>query len=198
MGLRGRDRTPADVLSQGRRGREGAGGGSQVAQSLGIPQSRATGSPFGPASVMVRTPQEFPPPGAVSFNLFGSATVTNAANSSPASLGFTLPPGSVGVVRGLTINANTLTAASDVRFWLLVNNSPPPGWNALTIFPRPAASVSVSWDSGQIVVPIPDNGNVQLQLGVGAGDAGSYLLGGSIFGWYYSKTVEEQYAGAIR
>lgn len=195
------DRTPLDIAARGRLGRAGAGGmpqESDVGRSLGVGAARSAGMPLGPAQVVVFPPYQFPPPGAQFFNLFGNATVTNAAKSIPAGLSFNVPSGAVAVIRGLTLNVNTLTASSDVRFDLLVNGAPPPGWGNLTIFPRPATSVSASWDSGQIVVQVPDGGTVQLQLWVGAGDGASYLLGGTVTGWYYSKTIEEQFAGAVR
>lgn len=148
-------------------------------------------------NVQILPPSIYKPPRGTDFILNGNAAALTAANT-PQELGgsfpFTLPSGSVGVVRSLVLQVNQLLATSDLRWRLKINSSPVSGWNDLTVFPRAAASFSLAYGPEETFIEVPEAARLSLEVEVL--DAGTYTMGASLHGWYYNQAYEETFAQA--
>ncbi|MGE0347375.1 MAG: hypothetical protein AB7N73_15015 [Gemmatimonadales bacterium] len=166
---------PIDILARPRPGRVGggfAGGGYQ-----GVP------------TFTVGSPLVERPPTARDFNLFGTLAARDSANT-PAlfpTATFTLPSGNVGVIRSISILANNLLVTSDVVWTLLFNEAPVFGWNRLTINPRAAGSVEVSWTPEETYIPVPENARIDFSVRVN--DGGTYQVSVAVHGWMYATAL---------
>ncbi len=169
---------PADI---GSRPREGRGAGTR---GLGIPGG-------GTPQFTVGLPTVHRPPNAVDFNLFGTLVGRTAANT-PALFPTAqqiIPSGNVAVIRAVSILANGLLITSDIRWDLLYNESAVPGWVDLTINPRAAGSVEVSWTPEETFIPVTENATIDWRVRVI--DAGTYQVSVGYHGWYYPLSLWE-------
>lgn len=182
-------RIPKDVRGQGRPGR-----GSALPQAGGgFPAAVGGAAALAPAGFSLQDPAIYRPPGATDFFQFANAAGLDAATSpvEPAGLIFTVPGNNVAVIRGVTLNVNNLLPSSDIVWQLLENGSPIQGWDALTIAPRTAASVSASFPPESTVVRVSDGAQLGMRLEVR--DAGTYDVAASYNGWFYGKALADRY-----
>lgn len=161
------------------------------------------GAPGGPQGVrselvndrgaLTRLPASFvPPPEAIDFRAGGNNSVTGPATTAAiANSAVNIPRGTVGYIRSVTFNINNMIATTVVSFSVLLNGAPISGWNNISIFPRVAASVSVSFTPDETFIKISDGGTISLQVTVT--DGGTYVLGGNFHGWHFSKRVAQDY-----
>lgn len=130
------------------------------------------------------------PPLARDFNLSDTLASRTAANT-PAlfpNAQFQIPAGRVGVIRSISILANSLLVTSDIRWALLFNESAEPGWDRLTINPRAAGSVEVSWTPEETFIPVPEGSLIDWRVTVL--DAGTYQVSISAHGWHYPVELD--------
>ncbi len=194
MAARGREatgggRAPEDVRSGIRPGR-GRGGGA------GAPARSAIGRAGRAADVVVFPPTVQRPPSAKDFNPLDFVSGLDAGGSPvrPAGLQVEIPSANVAVIRSLTLNINDMVPTTDVVWRLLFDGSPVQGWSPVTIFPRNAASVAVSWTPEETFIPVPEGADIAVELEVR--DTGSYDVGASYHGWWYPQVVASRYEGA--
>lgn len=142
---------------------------------------------------LTRLPANFvPPPTALDF----SASANASFGPGPATqtiATFTIPRGSIGVVRAISFQINNMLVTTIISFALTINEAPVPGWT-YSIFPRAAANVVVSFGPEETFVKVPDGALVGFQ--VIRTDAGTNLVGGLFHGWHFSKTIAAAYGMA--
>lgn len=151
----------------------------------------AGGGGGGP-SFTLQAPTTERPPGARDFNTFGTLAGLTAASGLTVfpTAAFQIPAGNVGVVRSFLLLVNGLLVSSDVRFDLLYDTSPVDGWNRLTINPRAAASVEISWTPEETYIPVPEQATVGWRAQVL--DAGTYQVSVAMHGWYYATALDAE------
>lgn len=159
-------------------------------------QPLGVGSPggIGAAGVMAFPPHIYPPTeGYTDFFPTAAAQTVTGPNTTVVLTAptFTLPTNSVGVIRELNFNVNALLTSSDITFQVLVDGSPRVGFDAINIFPRAAASINLNLPPENTFLKLPDAAVVQIRVTVV--DGGSYQLGADFRGWFFSKSVGDQY-----
>lgn len=172
---------PIDIPARPRSGRpRGAG----AVTALGIPAQGLD------VELSVELPTYQRPMTGTDFQLFNSRAGNTAANTPFTFVNtFQLPSGSRGAIKSISILANALLLTSDIRWALLFNDVPVPGWNNLTINPRAAGSVEISWGPDECAIPIPEGATVGMRVRVL--DGGTYQLGAQCGGWFYNSRIAE-------
>lgn len=172
--------TPKDVRFRWHSAWGGAGGayGAHGGGAVGI------------LTPILAPPWVWKPPQATDFNVFATLTGLDTANTTPpaefpASV-FNVPGGNIAVIRSVSILANNLLVSSNLRWTLLVNSTPTTGWTQLTINPRAAGSVEVSWTPEETFIAIPEGSRISWVVQVL--DGGTYQLSVSYHGWFYPAT----------
>lgn len=186
---------PWDIAARGAQpgGRRGGGGGFAAGGGGGgggLPPSPSIGN------VVISPPTVERPPEATDFNTFGTLASRDNANT-PAffpTAQFIIPATNVGVVRSVSILANALLTTSDIRWTLFSNRSPVPGWTELTINPRSAGSVEVSWGPFETFIPVDEGATLEWQVTVL--DAGTYQVSVAMHGWFYPSRIAGNFQGA--
>lgn len=169
---------PYDVLAHGKAGAAAQG-------------RYAAGSPAG---VPVLFPPEiFPIPGAV---LFSISTTPPGASVSFAGGGVVLasvviPAQSSGIINVVEYGVNTMTPASLLTFNVRFNQGPI-GYGPLAVSPSRAAAFA--GESKNPLIRIPDGITlIDLFVTVAAADGATYLVGGTLEGWYWTPADELAY-----
>ncbi len=150
----------------------------------------------GAPNYVVGPPTVERPPEAADFFLSDTLTGRTSANT-PAVFPlatFQIPPNNVGVIRSISILANSLLVTSDIRWSLLFNDVPVTGWNSLTIAPRAAGSIESSFVPDETFIPIPEGSSISWSTLVV--DAGTYQLSITYHGWFYPLSVAQRAANA--
>lgn len=166
-----RHTVPADVVAPYRTG-TGAG------------RDSGTPAPQVLRALQVYLPEIYPIPGSIEFNLLSTAASAGAGSGAFTGVTLNLPRGMVGVIRSVGIFTNDMLDTTNVNYFLNIDGGGVGGFAPLQIFPRVATSVSNTLDA---MIRIPDGAAV-----TGAFtniDGGTYLLGMSISGWYYSQDL---------
>lgn len=157
--------------------------------AAGMPPTPGTGM-AGVAGTLTRFPATFvPPPTAIDFSASASAVVGPGPVTVELAT-FTIPRGSVGVVRSIVFNINNMLVTTIVSLALTINQGLAPGWR-YTVFPRAAASVALSFGPEETYIKIPDGALIGFSTTLT--DAGTNRIGGTFHGWHFSKTVAMQY-----
>ena len=176
-------RMPADVAERMRGSQAGgrgyAGGGYDVV----IPGQ--AGAPK--ASYVVALPSVDKPPQASDFNIFGTLAARTSANTPAELAAFEIPANTVGAIRSISILANALLVTSDIIWTLKYNDVAVQGWNELTINPRAAGSVEVSWVPDETFIWVPEGSRISFDVTVR--DGGTYQLSVTAHGWFYSSAL---------
>lgn len=124
--------------------------------------------------------------------IYSEAQVTLGPGPANAEVAvFTLPVNTVGILRELLLNVNNMFVTTNVRWTLLFNQGPVFGYTNLTIFPRSAASVSSSFIAESTFIDVPDRCRISVRINVV--DGGTYQLGVTFRGWFWSKSVQARY-----
>lgn len=155
-----------------------------------IALDKGSGALFsGPQTLVGYPPWQVPPVGGQSFYIstFATLGVGPVVYEFPNSV-FTIPVGNVAIIRSLTFNVNNIVATSVIQFKLLFNGSPVQGYDQINIFPRVAASVSVSFTADDTYINVPDACRISVQVSVT--DAVAYTVGADFKGWYYPKRFD--------
>ena len=165
---------------------------------LGKRQRLGPGSPrpaaledVGIAGQILLPPSFFQAREAVNFFQEGSTTGVTSVTGFVTLASFTLPANDIGWIREITIVVNDMLISTDVRFTVRIDGGPVPGFSALRLTPRAAASVSGTFTGETMRIDVPDGG--QIVLGAQVFDAGTYQLGASFRGWHMAKKVAERY-----
>ena len=173
------------------------GGGSAGAGPL-PPGSDPAGQGAAGAQLVVTPPWVEKPPEGYDFNMFGTLTGLNSANTPTKFTGggvFQVPGGNVGVIRSFSILGNQWLLSSNVLWRLLFNDVAQPGWDALTINPRAASSVEFGWDVQETFILIPEG--ALIEWGLQVLDLGTYQVSVAAHGWYYPTRIQEAFAGLL-
>lgn len=181
-------------------GRGGAGGnfsGGGV-----VPPSPPSGpGGVGGASVVISPPTVERPPEATDFNMDGTLTGRTAVNTPTIFPGptatlrgaFQVPSNNVAVIRSFALLANQLLVTSNIVWTLLYNEIAVPGWDRLTINPRAASSVELTWGPFETYIPVPEGALIQWSVQVF--DVATYQLSVQAHGWYYPTRIAGNFTG---
>jgi hypothetical protein len=134
-------------------------------------------------------PELYPIPDAKEFNQTGSqATAAVAFNQVIAGTTITVPQNTFGVVRGVTFYITNMLTSTNVTYSLIINNQPVMGYNQEIIFPRAAPFVSNGYDS-----MIRFQGPATLTINFDNRDGGTYVVGGTISGWFWPQASDARW-----
>lgn len=183
----GREGMPLDVAYRGQSGRPGARGpGGWLVEGGGRGAY--------PVAFQIELPTEARPPQATDFQIAGTLAGRTAANTTPGAAGalfpssFQLPANQVGVLKSISLLANGLLVTSNIRWRLRFNGGLVAGWSDLTINPRAAGSVELSFTPEETSIPVPEGALVDFVVQVL--DAGTYQVSVQAHGWYYSTSLD--------
>lgn len=140
--------------------------------------------PPAPAQLIGFPKDYFPPDGATDFNPSGFQANQTVAMGAVVVASYQLPPNDAGVIRSIVLGAGNWDAAAAGTWAILVNGAAAPGWGSLTIFPQPAAFVSVGYGPDETRVQLPAGALVQLVTSLTAG--GPYNMAFTVHGWHWS------------
>lgn len=149
-----------------------AAGGYVATRTLNLPL---------PELVPIPSAQEFNPEGHVDSSGIQS-------NIALPNIDVNVPNGSIFVIRGVSLYINNMLDTTDVRWSVVVNGNPVPGWANLTLFPRIATFVGNNFDS-----MIRGSGQAKIQVIYTNADGGSYKIGAALTGWYWPLTADQQW-----
>lgn len=189
----GDHQTPLDIQERGRKGggsgRTGGGGYPSGAQRPAPPPNIATA----PLSRTIPPPHWVRPPQALEIQVDASNTGFNNGNTPAVIPGsaFQVPTNRVGVIRSFAMSVNAMVGASRLQWDLLFDGRPVQGWNGLTIFPRPAASVTVAYGPDETYIMVPDGTEISVRITVDPADGLTYQAGVSYHGWHYGKGLQD-------
>lgn len=176
-------RMPPDVADRMRGSKAGGRGYAAGGYDIEIPGQGGVPK----ASFVVALPSVDKPPQASDFNMFGTLAARTSANTPAEIAAFQIPPNTVGSIRSISVLANALLVTSDIIWTLKYNDVAVQGWNELTINPRAAGSVEVSWVPEETFIWVPEGSRISFDVTVR--DAGTYQLSVSAHGWFYSSAL---------
>lgn len=173
--------------------RRGAGVPHDIAYRLqpggGSPgRGAGAGGGRGPQQYSVAPPYVERPTTARDFYMNGTQTarvIANTPSEFPGS--FTVPANNLGVIRSVSILANSLLITSNILWTLRYNGTAVEGWNQLTIAPRAAGSIEVSFVPQETFIPVPEGSRISWDVTVV--DAGTYQVSVTTHGWFYPTSV---------
>lgn len=148
----------------------------------------AGGGGAGGGGYSVAPPYVERPTTAKDFFMSGTQTgrvIANTPSEFPGS--FTVPSNNVGVIRSVSILANSLLITSEILWTLRFNGTAVEGWNLLTITPRAAGSIEVSFTPQETFIPVPEGSRISWDVRVV--DAGTYQVSVTTHGWFYPTSV---------
>lgn len=129
-------------------------------------------------TAIVLPPHFYPPPNAVGFNPFGTATVAGPASwATPAGALHTVSGPDVAIVRSLGMAVRNLLATTDVSIVLRAGGAPLQPVRRIPA--QPAAFIRETWDSIAYIIP----GGTQIDCLVTVADGGTYSITGYYEGW---------------
>lgn len=135
----------------------------------------------------VAPPYVTKPPNGVDFQDFGTVAGVTSASGAVLLASFQVPSNDVAVIRTVSILANGLLTTSDIVWSFRFDGNTVTGWDALTINPRAAGSVEVTWSPEETYIHVPEGALVELVARVN--DGGTYQLSGSFHGWHYGVAL---------
>lgn len=129
------------------------------------------------------------PPTGQDFVVSGNGAGFNAANTPAVMPGsaFQVPENRVGVIRSVVLQVNTLLLTSNLVWRLRFDQSPVPGWNALTVFPAPIASFALAFGPEETFITVPEGSGIDVEFTVV--DAAAYAAGVTYHGWHVPKEL---------
>lgn len=181
MTYRGRPHEPVDVESFVRIP-------SRPAQGIGIPGSPQSQRPI---NVVEFSPRIYASAGSQQFSTQGVVSVGPGPVTVVIAAAFRIPTNSVGIVRELTWDANDTLASSLIFFTLRFNQGPVQGYARYQMFPSAAARQSVGFGAVSTFIDMPAGASIDVIANVQ--DAGTYLLGANVRGWYFSQDIAARY-----
>lgn len=138
----------------------------------------------GADNVMNLPPGLYPPENSTAFFLSDTAALAGVnANAQPAGLVLALPVGLLGYIDTIDLLVDGIVATTNIRYTLIVNGSPFPGFNALTIMPRSGAQ-SVSRGLGPFLrIALPEAAVIGMRFQ--DIDGGAVTMGAQLRGWMF-------------
>lgn len=180
-----KDPVPSDIAARG----TATTGREPIAFTPGgTPILPTGGGPYAGGGALTLPPYYVRPPVASDMNRNASGTGFTALNTPavlPGSV-FQLPPDNIGIIRSVVLSVNTLLVTSSLFWRIRFNAVPVSGWDALTVFPRAAGSVSEAYGPEETFIFVPVGGTIDILIDVT--DAGTYQAGASYHGWYYDPS----------
>lgn len=174
---------PHDILSR-HPGQRLSGGGGGYVGTPGAPPLAQESQP----NYVVAPPTIERPPNAT--DLFTSANLlAQTIATSPATYpnAFQVPENNVAVIRSVSLLVNNLLIDSDITWTLRFNGVGVGGWDALTVAPRAAGSLEVSFTPFETFIPVPEGALIDWVSRVV--DAGTYQVSVTTHGWFYPVAI---------
>lgn len=134
-------------------------------------------------NLQIPLPEVYPIPGSTLFAPQVSKA-TAVVETTDIGLSVALPAGSVGIITGFGFQITNMLTTTNVKWSILFNGSPVPGYNNLTIFPRSAPFVGNFLD---LPVRIPAGVTVTVQYA--NLDGGTYVVGATVSGWFWPEAL---------
>lgn len=170
----------------GRRGAVSGGGSLAPMDGAGAPFSSP---PPAPAQLIKYPRDYFPRDGCTDFNPSGFQNNQTVAMGAVVLASYQVPSSEAGVIRSIVLGAGNWDAAAAGTWAVLINGAAPAGWGALTIFPQPAAFVSVGYGPDETRITVPAGALVQLVTTLTAG--GPYNMAMTVHGWHWSAQEQD-------
>lgn len=184
----GREGMPLDVAHRGQSGPGGRGPGGWMVEGGGGGYANLA------SRWSVNLPTDSRPPTATDFQIdgtLGARTAVNTAPGLPTAVfpgAFQVPANNVAVIKSISLLANGLLVTSNIRWRLRYNAGLVAGWSNLTINPRAAGSVELSFTPEETAIPVPEGALVDFVVQVL--DAGTYQVSVQAHGWWYSTSLD--------
>lgn len=126
---------------------------------------------------------EVRPPAGTDFIVGGELAGATAATTPAVVPGvtFTVPLGSKGYVRSITLQVQNVLVTSVIRWALRDNAGAVPGWQSIPTLSGAIAVWSQSWGPDEVYVPIEPGHTVDVSVTVT--DGAAYTVGAIIHGW---------------
>lgn len=173
----------------------GASGGGWSGGGAGyVPTPDAPG---GLGGVLVPPfPEQVPPPSGTYFAAQGTVLNVTAASGQTVLGAYQLPENSVAVIRNLLISAAPWTLTSAVRWAVLLDGVPAPGWAFARLPGAPAAAIAREFSPELVTIRVGAGQLIQVVAQVDPTDLGSYQLEGEARGWTYPVEVLDRFRDA--
>lgn len=144
-------------------------------------------------SEQIYLPEVFPIPTAVEFNPLGSAGTAAAGTVNIPFTGLpggilSIPSGTYGVLRSITFYITDMLTTTAMTFTVFINTVPVQGYTQVPIFPRNAPFVSNGFDC-----MVRFSGPADITVSATEGDAGTYVVGASLGGWFWGQAADAQW-----
>lgn len=187
---------PTDIVRRAR------GAGSPGMMSTGgaplpFPGAGRPSPSAGPGQLFAPVPWQVRPPGSREIQIDANGAGYNNVTTPAVIAGsaFPVPQENVGIIRSVTLNLNGVLATTAIQWAFRLDGVPVEGWNALTIFPRAAASVSITWGPGETYIPIGTGQTIDVLVTVLPADGATYAAGITYHGWTYPKRLADAFSG---
>lgn len=146
---------------------------------------------YGQAGFPLDSPYSVKPPSGVDFVVSGNGAALTAVNTPAVLAGsvFQIPENSVGVIRSVVLQVNTLLLTSNLLWTLRFDESAVPGWNLLTVFPAAIASFALAYGPDETYIKVPEGSQIDVQFTVL--DAAAYAAGVTYHGWFFNKELAD-------
>lgn len=144
--------------------------------------------------VLIPAPEVLPHPSARDFYDFGTQAAQTAAMGIIVLAQFQVPSQRVAVVRDIVLNVNNMIATTSIFWRLRQNGALLPGYGAMTLAGRAAASVASSTSPDSTLIRISEGALLTLESEVI--DAGAYGVSASFHGWHYASALDAKYRSA--
>ena len=137
-------------------------------------------------------PEVFPIPDAKEFNVLGSIASAGVQNNIIITGStFSIPTSNLAIIRNVALYIAPMLTTTNVVWSLTVNGQPVSGYQNLSIFPRPAAQVTNTFDSF-----IRLRGPVDVAVIFSNLDGAAYQIGASYSGWFWPETSDSRWRAA--
>lgn len=170
----------------------GRGGTWTPGQSIPTPDAPG----FSGGVLVPPFPEQVPPPSATYFAAQGFLLNVTAASGQVELGRFQVADNSVAVIRNVLISAAAWTLTSIVRWAILLDGVPAPGWAFARLPGAPAAAIVREFSPELVTIRVGAGQLIQIVAQVDVADLGSYQLEGEARGWTYPQEVYDRFRSA--
>ena len=156
--------------------------------TAGAPDTTGQSAPSLGWMLTRQVPEEAPPPGSTFFNSADSVGLVAAGVQPMPNATFQLDQDRYGVLKSIDFEVTNYTAASDVRFTLLVNGGGVPGFTNVRI---PPAAASLKARGFDMSLALPRGATITVT--VNDIDGGVYTANVAFFGWQWPAAIDARY-----
>lgn len=167
----------------------GGGGGDQF-----IPTPDAPG--FSGGVLVPPFPEQTIPPSGTYFVAQGTLDNITAGSGQVVLGSFQVPDNSVAVIRNVVITGAPWTLTSVVRWAILLDGVPAPGWSFARIPRVPAAAAVREFTPELVTIRVGAGALIEVVAQVDAADLGNYQLEGEARGWIYPQETFDRFRDA--